>query len=117
MPDLTQVSTKELEAALAARQAAATHNAQQREQQTWRDHTDAVQARKDANQIKWGGQSPYEWGEHFAYAGIPLAAARIFAECVAAIFKRLAAVESFEQRIKTLEKNQQPAHMQGVERR
>lgn len=121
--DLTQISTAELEAALAARQAAATSRAQAHEQATWRTHTDEVQARKEANQTKWGGQSAYDWGRHFAAAGMPVAAAQIFAECVAVIFKRLTAlenaerIEALERRIKALEQNQQPAHMQGVQRR
>jgi stress response protein YsnF len=91
--DLTQVSTTELEAALAARQAAATNKAQENERQSWRTYEDEVQANKDTLRTKFVGQSPYHWGEQLAHAGVPVAAARVVAECVAAIFRRIEALE------------------------
>jgi len=113
---LENISTAELEATLAARQTAAISKANEQQRQTWQAHEDAVQARKEANRVAWAVQSPYDWGTLLASAGIPVAAARIFAECLAVIFKRLTALESFEQRIKALE-NTQPAHMRDVVRR
>src|SRR5258708_2091828 len=104
---LENISTEELQEALAARQTGAINRANEHQRQTWQAYEDEKKARTEANQVQWQRQSPYDWGRHFVSAGIPVAAARIFAECVAVIFKRLAA----------LEKNQQPAHLRDLEKR
>jgi hypothetical protein len=55
-------------------------------------------------------QDPVAWGTELAQAGMPLAAAKIMAELVSVIFKRLSALEAAQY-------NSTPRHMQGVERR
>ncbi len=101
---LDQFSIDELIAAIAARgQQAATEH----EQQTIRDQQTRVQAQAVADRYSRRNQSPVQWGQQLAEAGVPVRAASIFAEVLAIIFNRLEALEA----------TKQPAHMQGVERR
>jgi hypothetical protein len=105
---LEQYTIADLLAAVEAKQAAQTQAAQQKEQQSWRDHEEQKKQVKQIAQFARQNQNPVQWGQNMAEAGLPVTAAKVFAELLATIYNRLEAVEAAQQ---------QPAHLRGVEKR
>ncbi len=121
---LDQFSIDDLLAAIAAKGQANMRAANELEQQSMRNNAAQKEAERAAALRTRQGQSPVQWAQCMAEAGLPVAAARIFAEVLAVIFNRLEAVEAremqfatLERRIAALEAAKQPVHMKGVERR
>jgi hypothetical protein len=105
---LEQYSLADLIAAVEAKQGAQTQAAQQNEQQSWRDHEEQKKKAKQVAQFARQNQNPVQWAQCMAEGGLPVTAAKVFAELLATIYNRLEAVEAAQQ---------QPAHLRRVERR
>jgi hypothetical protein len=122
---LEQFSLADLIAAVEAKQGAQTQAAQQNEQQSWRDHEEQKKKAKQVAQFARQNQNPVQWAQNMAEAGLPVSAAKVFAEVLAFIYNRLDAAEghaaqfsALERRIAALERaGSQPRHMSGIERR
>ena len=102
---LEQYSVDELLAAIAAKGSAANRAATEHEQQTMRDQAAREKAIADQKRHTRRGQDPVKWAQEMAEGGLPVAAARTFAEVLAVIFNRLEAVEELS-----------PAHMRTEKR-
>lgn len=105
---LEQYSIADLTAALEAKQLAQSRATQARDQQVARDYDAQVKTANQIARFARQNQNPVQWAQCMADAGLPISAAKVFAEVLATIFNRLEAVEAAQQ---------QPPHMQGVERR
>jgi hypothetical protein len=105
--NLDHISTADLEAALAARQAAENARIGDHMQQAFRDHDARVKAARERVAQLRTAQDPTQWAQDMAHGGLPVASAMVMAEVLAVIFNRLTALETA----------QQPAHMRGVEKR
>jgi hypothetical protein len=103
---LEQYSLADLIAAVEAKQGAQTQAAQEREQQSWRDHEEQKKKARQIAQFARQNQNPVQWAQDMADAGLPVTAAKVFAELLATIYNRLEAVEAAQQR---------PAHLRGME--
>jgi hypothetical protein len=90
---LERYSLADLIAAVEAKQGAQTQAAQEREQQSWRDHEEQVKKVRQIGQFARQNQNPVQWAQDMADAGLPVSAAKVFAEVLATIFNRLEAVE------------------------
>ena len=104
---LEQYSIADLIAAIEEKQATQSQAAQAHEQQVLRDYDAQVKADRQMARFTRQNQNPVQWGQCMADAGLPVSAARVFAEVLAAIYNRLEAVEAA----------QRPAHLRDVEQR
>jgi ABC-type uncharacterized transport system permease subunit len=90
---LEQYSVDELLAAIAAKGQANLRAANELEQQSMRNNAAQKEAERAAARFNRQNQTPVQWAQCMAEAGLPVAAARVFAEVLAVIYNRLEAVE------------------------
>jgi transposase len=92
--NLDHISTEDLQAALAARQA--KENAQQNEHQyqAVRDYDAKVKAAREQAQLARLDLNPQQWAQQMADRGLPVSVASVVGEVLAVLFNRIDALEN-----------------------